>query len=50
MLVESSKNRITEETLAKLQNLAKSKWRAGSSRCSLARESNRTESRAVLHA
>ncbi|MGU0015758.1 hypothetical protein ACVXG9_07145 [Escherichia coli] len=35
MLVDSSKNRITEETLAKLQDLAKEcDWRARLSRCS----------------
>lgn len=40
MLVDYSKNRITEETLAKLQDLAKSAiWRARLSRCSLARRS-----------
>lgn len=38
MLVDFSKNRITEETLAKLQDLAKRlTWRALSSRCSQVR-------------
>ncbi len=49
MLVDFSKNRITEETLAKLQDLAKeTDWRALSSRCSQVKI-NRTEDRAVLH-
>lgn len=40
MLVDYSKNRITEETLAKLQDWRKSAiWRARLSRCSLARRS-----------
>jgi hypothetical protein len=40
MLVDFSKNRITEETLAKLQDLAKeTDWRAPSSPCSPVRRS-----------
>ena len=51
MLVDFSKNRITEETLAKLQDLAKETDLAGAikSMFSGEEESNRTEDRAVLH-
>ncbi|UMX67670.1 hypothetical protein MJ560_02080 [Klebsiella pneumoniae] len=49
MLVIFSKNRITEETLAKLQDLARKRltWRALSSRCSQVRRSNRTDDQKV---
>ncbi|EPB1434429.1 glucose-6-phosphate isomerase [Shigella flexneri] len=50
MLVDYSKNRITEETLAKLQNLAKECDLAGAIKSMFSGEKiNRTENRAVLH-
>ncbi|EET1157745.1 glucose-6-phosphate isomerase [Escherichia coli] len=50
MLVDYSKNRITEETLAKLQDLAKECDLAGAIKSMFAGEKiNRTENRAVLH-
>ncbi|EGE1179338.1 TPA: glucose-6-phosphate isomerase [Escherichia coli] len=50
MLVDYSKNRITEETLAKLQDLAKECDLAGAIKSMLSGEKiNRTENRAVLH-
>ncbi|EIX5721965.1 TPA: glucose-6-phosphate isomerase [Escherichia coli] len=50
MLVDYSKNRITEETLAKLQDLAKECDLAGSIKSMFSGEKiNRTENRAVLH-
>ncbi len=50
MLVDYSKNRITEETLAKLQDLAKECDLAGAIKSMFSGEkSNRTENRAVLH-
>lgn len=50
MLVDYSKNRITEETLAKLQDLAKECDLAGAIKSMFSGEKiNRTESRAVLH-
>ncbi|HIC1602682.1 TPA: glucose-6-phosphate isomerase [Escherichia coli] len=51
MLVDYSKNRITEETLAKLQDLAKECDLAGAIKSMFSGEKiNRTENRAVLHA
>ncbi len=50
MLVDFSKNRITEETLAKLQDLAKETDPAGAIKSMFSGEKiNRTEDRAVLH-
>ena len=50
MLVDYSKNRITEETLAKLQDLAKECDLAGAIKSMFSGEKiNRTETRAVLH-
>ncbi|EIE3540091.1 glucose-6-phosphate isomerase [Escherichia coli] len=50
MLVDYSKNRITEETLAKLQDLAKECDLAGAIKSVFSGEKiNRTENRAVLH-
>ncbi|MEW0095565.1 glucose-6-phosphate isomerase [Escherichia coli] len=50
MLVDYSKNRITEETLAKLQDLAKECDLAGAIKSMFFGEKiNRTENRAVLH-
>ncbi|MGT8019349.1 glucose-6-phosphate isomerase [Escherichia coli] len=50
MLVDYSKNRITEETLAKLQDLAKECDLAGAIKSMFSGETiNRTENRAVLH-
>ena len=50
MLVDYSKNRITEETLAKLQDLAKECDLAGAIKSMVSGEKiNRTENRAVLH-
>ncbi|ENB4350721.1 glucose-6-phosphate isomerase [Escherichia coli] len=50
MLVDYSKNRITEETLAKLQDLAKDCDLAGAIKSMFSGEKiNRTENRAVLH-
>ncbi|MBS4954047.1 MAG: glucose-6-phosphate isomerase [Klebsiella pneumoniae] len=50
MLVDFSKNRITEETLAKLQDLAKETDLAGAIKSMFSGEKiNRTEDRAVLH-
>ncbi|ELM8770551.1 glucose-6-phosphate isomerase [Escherichia coli] len=50
MLVDYSKNRITEETLAKLQDLAKECGLAGAIKSMFSGEKiNRTENRAVLH-
>ncbi len=50
MLVDYSKNRITEETLAKLQDLAKECDLAGAIKSMFSDEKiNRTENRAVLH-
>ena len=50
MLVDYSKNRITEETLAKLQDLAKECDLEGSIKSMFSGEKiNRTENRAVLH-
>ncbi|EER7946973.1 glucose-6-phosphate isomerase [Escherichia coli] len=50
MLVDYSKNRITEETLAKLQDLAKECDLAGAIKSMFSGEKiNRTEKRAVLH-
>ncbi|HGV1635146.1 TPA: glucose-6-phosphate isomerase [Escherichia coli] len=50
MLVDYSKNRITEETLAKLQDLAKECDLAGAIKSKFSGEKiNRTENRAVLH-
>ena len=50
MLVDYSKNRITEETLAKLQDLAKETDLAGAIKSMFSGEKiNRTEDRAVLH-
>nr|WP_318384257.1 glucose-6-phosphate isomerase [uncultured Enterobacter sp.] len=50
MLVDFSKNRITEETLALLQDLAKETDLAGAIKSMFAGEKiNRTEDRAVLH-
>ncbi|HFO3751925.1 TPA: glucose-6-phosphate isomerase [Escherichia coli] len=50
MLVDCSKNRITEETLAKLQDLAKECDLAGAIKSMFSGEKiNRTENRAVLH-
>ncbi|WP_431434820.1 glucose-6-phosphate isomerase [Escherichia coli] len=50
MLVDYSKNRITEETLAKLQDLAKECDLAGAIKSIFSGEKiNRTENRAVLH-
>ncbi|HDS4861127.1 TPA: glucose-6-phosphate isomerase [Escherichia coli] len=50
MLVDYAKNRITEETLAKLQDLAKECDLAGAIKSMFSGEKiNRTENRAVLH-
>ncbi|ENR2933790.1 glucose-6-phosphate isomerase [Escherichia coli] len=50
MLVDYSKNRITEETLVKLQDLAKECDLAGAIKSMFSGEKiNRTENRAVLH-
>ncbi|HDH7111038.1 TPA: glucose-6-phosphate isomerase [Escherichia coli] len=50
MLVDYSKNRVTEETLAKLQDLAKECDLAGAIKSMFSGEKiNRTENRAVLH-
>lgn len=50
MLVDYSKNRITEKTLAKLQDLAKECDLAGAIKSMFSGEKiNRTENRAVLH-
>ena len=50
MLVDYSKNRITEETLAKLQDLAKECDLAGAIKSMFSGEKiNRTENRALLH-
>ncbi|HGE5250729.1 TPA: glucose-6-phosphate isomerase [Escherichia coli] len=50
MLVDYSKNRITEETLAKLQDLAKECDLAGAIKSMFSGEKiNRTENRVVLH-
>ncbi|WP_369072199.1 glucose-6-phosphate isomerase [Escherichia coli] len=50
MLVDYSKNRISEETLAKLQDLAKECDLAGAIKSMFSGEKiNRTENRAVLH-
>ena len=50
MLVDYSKNRITEETLAKLRDLAKECDLAGAIKSMFSGEKiNRTENRAVLH-
>ena len=50
MLVDYSKNRITEETLAKLEDLAKECDLAGAIKSMFSGEKiNRTENRAVLH-
>ncbi|EOB6636013.1 glucose-6-phosphate isomerase [Escherichia coli] len=50
MLVDYSKNRITEETLAKLQDLTKECDLAGAIKSMFSGEKiNRTENRAVLH-
>ena len=50
MLVDFSKNRITEETVAKLQDLAKETDLAGAIKSMFSGEKiNRTEDRAVLH-
>ncbi|EGL7915848.1 TPA: glucose-6-phosphate isomerase [Escherichia coli] len=50
MLVDYSKNRITEETLAKLQDLAKECDLVGAIKSMFSGEKiNRTENRAVLH-
>ncbi|EEU9449660.1 glucose-6-phosphate isomerase [Escherichia coli] len=50
MLVDYSKNRITEETLAKLQDLAKECDLAGAIKSMFSGEKiNRTENRAVMH-
>ena len=50
MLVDYSKNRITEETLAQLQDLAKECDLAGAIKSMFSGEKiNRTENRAVLH-
>ncbi|HHL2562122.1 TPA: glucose-6-phosphate isomerase [Yersinia enterocolitica] len=50
MLVDFSKNRITEETMAKLQALAKETDLAGAIKSMFSGEKiNRTEDRAVLH-
>ena len=50
MLVDFSKNRITEETLAKLQDLAKETFLADAIKSMFSGEKiNRTEDRAVLH-
>ncbi|HFS3134398.1 TPA: glucose-6-phosphate isomerase [Escherichia coli] len=50
MLVDYSKNRITEETLAKLQDLAKECDLAGAIKSMFSGEKiNRTENRAALH-
>ncbi|MDU1297940.1 MAG: glucose-6-phosphate isomerase, partial [Enterobacter hormaechei] len=50
MLVDFSKNRITEETLAKLQDLAKETELADAIKSMFSGEKiNRTEDRAVLH-
>ncbi|HHG2869529.1 TPA: glucose-6-phosphate isomerase [Escherichia coli] len=50
VLVDYSKNRITEETLAKLQDLAKECDLAGAIKSMFSGEKiNRTENRAVLH-
>ncbi|WP_137646575.1 glucose-6-phosphate isomerase [Escherichia albertii] len=50
MLVDYSKNRITEETLAKLQDLAKESDLTGAIKSMFSGEKiNRTENRAVLH-
>lgn len=50
MLVDYSKNRITEETLAKLQDLAKECDLAGAIKSMFSGEKiNRTKNRAVLH-
>ncbi|HHH6316807.1 TPA: glucose-6-phosphate isomerase [Escherichia coli] len=50
MLVDYSKNRITEETLAKLKDLAKECDLAGAIKSMFSGEKiNRTENRAVLH-
>ncbi|MCS3465849.1 MULTISPECIES: glucose-6-phosphate isomerase [Citrobacter] len=50
MLVDFSKNRITEETLAKLQDLAKETDLSGAIKSMFSGEKiNRTEDRAVLH-
>ncbi|EII6388643.1 glucose-6-phosphate isomerase [Escherichia coli] len=50
MLVDYSKNRITEETLAKLQDLAKECDLAGAIKSMFSGEKiNRSENRAVLH-
>ncbi|HEI3503650.1 TPA: glucose-6-phosphate isomerase [Escherichia coli] len=50
MLVDYSKNRITEETLAKLQDLAKECDLAGAIKSMFSgKKINRTENRAVLH-
>ena len=50
MLVDYSKNRITDETLAKLQELAKECDLAGAIKSMFSGEKiNRTENRAVLH-
>lgn len=50
MLVDYSKNRITEETLAKLQDLAKECDLAGAIKSMFSGEKiNRTENRTVLH-
>ncbi|EFW6850530.1 glucose-6-phosphate isomerase [Escherichia coli] len=50
MLVDYSKNRITEETLAKLQDLAKECDLGGAIKSMFSGEKiNRTENRAVLH-
>ncbi|GAA6676332.1 glucose-6-phosphate isomerase [Escherichia coli] len=50
MLVDYSKNRITEETLAKLQDLAKECDLAGAIKSMFSGEKiNRTENRGVLH-
>ncbi|AHE59765.1 TPA: glucose-6-phosphate isomerase [Escherichia albertii] len=50
MLVDYSKNRITEETLAKLQDLAKECDLTGAIKSMFSGEKiNRTENRAVLH-
>ncbi|HAL0319137.1 TPA: glucose-6-phosphate isomerase [Escherichia coli] len=50
MLVDYSKNRITEDTLAKLQDLAKECDLAGAIKSMFSGEKiNRTENRAVLH-
>ncbi|GDE30093.1 glucose-6-phosphate isomerase [Escherichia coli] len=50
MLVDYSKNRFTEETLAKLQDLAKECDLAGAIKSMFSGEKiNRTENRAVLH-